>query len=294
MTRLRASFTASAVLARSFPLRRGGSAGAVATARDQGPREAGLRPILLVEPDPARRARLREALTLAGFPVEAVRNDALARQALAPHRPVPALVIAATGTRDTDGHALCEALRCDLRTAEVPVLLTAEEPGEEEVRLSRVVGADDLLPSALPPEAWVALVQLETGERHADGRRVSRAGGIALPMLLRGLLAGHRAGRLSLLHPDGHLAFSGQRVIEARLGALTGADAARALLRADARVQTVHIGPEAASTGLALSDTALGLAAPAASRPRAHRVPRLASLPTASIIPFAPSTGLRP
>lgn len=294
MTRLRASITASAVLAGGLPLRRGAGGGAVATARGQGTREAGVRPVLLVEPDPARRGRVREALTLAGFQVEAVRSDALARQALAPHRPVPALVIAATNTPASDGHALCEELRCDLRTAEVPVLLTAEAPSAEEVSLSRVVGADDLLPDVLAPEALAALACLETGVRHADGRRVVRTGGVALPMLLRGLLAGHRTGRVSLLELDGDLVFSGHRVIEARLGALTGADAARALLRAEARVQGVQIEPEAPSMGLSLSAAALGLAEASATAGRRRGIARLAPLPTASIIPFAPSSVLRP
>lgn len=292
MTRLRASITASAILAAGFPLRRGVGAGAVATARGQGPQEAERRPILVVEPDPARRGRMREALVLAGFPVEAVRNDTLAHQLLAPHRPVPALVIAATGTPACDGHALCEALRCDLRTAEVPVLLTAVAPSEEDVSLSRVVGADDLLPATLHPEALVALVRLETGVRHADGRRTVRTGGIPLPMLLRALLAGHRAGHVSLLELDGHLAFSGQRVVAAQLGALSGADAARALLRADVRVQGVHIGPEVPATGLSLSASSLGVTDATGPRARTRAMPRLAPLPLASIIPFAPAPGL--
>lgn len=293
MSGLRAPITASAVPVGGAALRHaGGARGADAAARGQGTTEADVRPILLVEADPARRMRRRDALVKAGFPVEAVRNATLARQALAPHRRLPALMIADTDASVCEGFALSEALRCDQRTAEVPVLLLATAPSDGEVLRSREVGADDLVSGAMESDALLALARLETGVRHADGRRMVQGGALAIAPLLRGLLAGHRAGTL-LLELEGQLTFSAGRVVDAGLGGLRGADAARSLLRAEARVQGVHIGPALASTGLALSATALGLV-DAHHRAPLRRLARVAPLPAAVVIPFGRSPSLSP
>jgi len=113
--------------------------------------------VLLVEDSPADRALLRTILGRAGFAVHEVSRGL---DAVAAAREVrPHLIVLDVNLPDTDGHAVCRALRLDPLSARLPILMLTARGRDEDVVCGLEAGADDYLVKDEPPEIIVARVR---------------------------------------------------------------------------------------------------------------------------------------
>ena len=125
-------------------------------AADAVPASAPLR-VLVADPDAGTRALYQTALRLAGCDViEASEGREALTQALV--QP-PTLIISELRLPLIDGYALCEVLRRDAATHNVPILIvTAEARAAERDRI-RKAGADAVLVKPTPPDAILSAIQ---------------------------------------------------------------------------------------------------------------------------------------
>ncbi len=113
--------------------------------------------VLLVEDSPADRALFRAILGRAGFKVHEVTRGL---EAVAAAREVrPHLVVLDVHLPDTDGHAVCRAIRADPIGAGLPVLMLTAQGRDEDVLCGLEAGADDFLVKDEPPEIILARVR---------------------------------------------------------------------------------------------------------------------------------------
>jgi twitching motility two-component system response regulator PilG len=113
--------------------------------------------ILVADADAAARAFYRESLK--GSPCDVV--DAMdGRVALVKalvHR--PSLVITETRLPLCDGYALCEVLRTDSTTRQVPILVVTSETRLSSLHRARAAGADAVLVKPVSPETLLVVIQ---------------------------------------------------------------------------------------------------------------------------------------
>jgi CheY-like chemotaxis protein len=125
--------------------------------------------VLVVEPDHDIRGRYRESFERHGCEVmEAFDGrDALA---LALTRP-PTLVVTETTLPFVDGYALCEILRRDQATTQVPILVVTSDPRDAEWRRALRSGASAVLvkPTSAD-EVWTATQRLIEAMVHVRTR----------------------------------------------------------------------------------------------------------------------------
>ncbi|MGE3822224.1 MAG: sensor histidine kinase [Isosphaeraceae bacterium] len=97
--------------------------------------------VLLVDDSPGDRALFRTILARAGFNVvEAVRGD----QALSIARSArPEAIVLDVNLPDTDGHAVCQALKVDRELRGIPVLMLTVRDNDDDVLTGLEAGADD-------------------------------------------------------------------------------------------------------------------------------------------------------
>jgi signal transduction histidine kinase/CheY-like chemotaxis protein len=107
-----------------------------------GQAEAG-RPRVLVADDNADMRRYVARLLAGQYAVETVPDGAGALDAV--HRQIPDLILSDVMMPRLDGFGLLRALRCDPRTAGVPVILLSARAGEESRVEGMQAGADDYL-----------------------------------------------------------------------------------------------------------------------------------------------------
>jgi PleD family two-component response regulator len=120
----------------------------VLTVRD-GRARSGRRPpvqtpwILVVDSDAPTRALYRESLAIAGCDVVEASDGryALAQAFMHP----PSLVITEVILPSVDGYALCELLKRDARTADVPILVVTSETRPAQIDRARKAGANVVL-----------------------------------------------------------------------------------------------------------------------------------------------------
>jgi CheY-like chemotaxis protein len=122
------------------------------------PNPAPLPVVLLADQDRDTRALYREWLAQSGWDVDEAQDG---REALAKaigHR--PALLITETRLPFIDGYVLCQLLRSDVLTCDVPILVVTGDAYPADVRRARAVGADAVLVKPCLPEEVVREAQL--------------------------------------------------------------------------------------------------------------------------------------
>lgn len=113
--------------------------------------------VLIVDDSSADRALFRTILSRAGYTVhEASRGrDAVARvKELRPHA-----IVLDVNLPDTDGHEVCRALKADIETAGVPVLMLTVRDNDADVIAGLDAGADDYVAKDSAPEIVLARVR---------------------------------------------------------------------------------------------------------------------------------------
>ncbi len=106
--------------------------------------------ILVVDPDIDIRRSYCDALRNDGFDVEEADDgrDALVKALTNP----PSLLVSELQLPLVDGVALCDALRHDRATADVPILIVTRESNGRVIERVTRVGVDDVLVKPVPPE----------------------------------------------------------------------------------------------------------------------------------------------
>ncbi len=198
--------------------------------------------VLLVEPDARYQQSLGSALAEGGFEVVVVPTAEDARAEL--EEGVPQLVIAETELEGADGFTLCDRLRGDVRTSQVPVFLLASHPETFHPELATSVGADDYLPKPVSARDVVALARLKAGRRCAELAYEAHSARLPLTHLACALLAGVRSGRVVLKDCEGFFAFRAGHVVDAAFQGARGVLALRRLMAFGSGVYAVSFGPE--------------------------------------------------
>jgi CheY-like chemotaxis protein len=108
-------------------------------------------PILVIDADDDTRALYHLLFTRDGYEVVEASDgrDALAKMLL---RPPPRLVVTEITLPLVDGYALCEILRHDRSTADVPILVITAEARPAHVDRARQAGADAVLLKPTSPD----------------------------------------------------------------------------------------------------------------------------------------------
>jgi CheY-like chemotaxis protein len=106
--------------------------------------------ILAADADPDTRALYRDSFTRAGCDVVEASDgrEALVKAITHP----PTLVITEISLPFIDGYALCEILRRDLTTADIPILVVTTESRPGQIDRARKAGADVVLIKPAPIE----------------------------------------------------------------------------------------------------------------------------------------------
>lgn len=203
---------------------------------DEGPMR-----VLVVDGDERAASVLAGRLMAEGFDVQLAESAAEALRAIAPGRALPSVVVAEAALPGDDGFELCAQIRADARTAFLPVLLLARDADETIKARAGDAGADDLLPRPVYVNDVVAIVQLLAGRDTVDNEFHCDADAIPVHRMLRALLSGVRAGRLSVR--NGNLSFRDGRVVDASFEGVRGEDALRRILLFADGDYSVRFGP---------------------------------------------------
>jgi len=136
--------------------------------------------ILIVDSDPDTRDLYRQCFELAGCSVveSSDGRDALAK-ALSGE---PSLVVTEIRVPFIDGLALCELLRRDPATKQVPIVIVTSDTRASQLAQARCVGADAvLIKPALPDEmldASMKLLKRTSGERESSAETPPQGTGL--------------------------------------------------------------------------------------------------------------------
>lgn len=116
--------------------------------------------ILIVDSDPDTRALYRQLLEMEGHEiVEAADGQDAVDKATA--RP-PALVMTDTRLPILDGYAVCENLRRNNGTREIPIIVATADAGQATLELARAAGADLVFLKPVPLEVLVREIRMLT------------------------------------------------------------------------------------------------------------------------------------
>ena len=114
--------------------------------------------VLLVDDSPTDRALFRAILGRAGFAVHEIARglEAVGAQAreIRPH-----VVVLDVNLPDTDGHAVCRAIRADPFCAGLPILMLTSRGHDDDVLVGLEAGADDYLSKDEAKEVILARVR---------------------------------------------------------------------------------------------------------------------------------------
>jgi signal transduction histidine kinase len=110
--------------------------------------------ILIVDDDPVIRSLMRDALEDHGFTIVEAENGVEACEYCA--REVPALLVVDAVMPVMDGFELCERLRGEPQTAQVPILMATGLDDSESIARAYEVGATDFIAK---PLNWLMLTQ---------------------------------------------------------------------------------------------------------------------------------------
>jgi DNA-binding response OmpR family regulator len=109
--------------------------------------------VLIADPDHASRALYRESFARASCDVVEAEDgrDALVKAFVR----VPSLVVTELQLPAVDGFALCEFLRADSTTANVPIIVVTTEQSRDALRRARHAGADSIMMKPARPHALI-------------------------------------------------------------------------------------------------------------------------------------------
>jgi CheY-like chemotaxis protein len=128
--------------------------------------------ILVVDADDEARSLYRQSLTLVGCEVVEA-SDGREALTIALVRP-PTLVVTEITLPFVDGYALCEILRCDRTTADIPILVVTAESRPAQLHRARKAGADIVLVKPTPIENVLSEVhRLASDSRSPHERAVA-------------------------------------------------------------------------------------------------------------------------
>jgi DNA-binding response OmpR family regulator len=118
--------------------------------------------ILVVTADDDMRALYGQSFQESGCHVIEASDgrDALTKALARP----PSLVVSETGLRFVDGYALCEILRRDRATADIPIVIVTAEGRPAEMDRARDAGADIVVAQPTTPQHIVSLSRLLISE----------------------------------------------------------------------------------------------------------------------------------
>ncbi len=113
--------------------------------------------ILVVDPDDETRAWYRQSFAVAGWDVVEASDgrEALTKALIRP----PTLLVTEILLPFLNGYALCEILRLDRTTADVPILVITAESRPVQIERARTAGADAVLVKPTTPEQMWAETQ---------------------------------------------------------------------------------------------------------------------------------------
>jgi signal transduction histidine kinase len=113
--------------------------------------------VLIVDDNAADRALFRNILSRAGYTVHELSKG---RDTLARAREIrPEAIVLDVNLVDTDGHAVCRALRADREFAVVPILMLTVRDDDQDVLAGLDAGADDYVAKDAPGEIFLARVR---------------------------------------------------------------------------------------------------------------------------------------
>jgi CheY-like chemotaxis protein len=139
--------------------------------------------VLIADADAATRALYRESLQLSGWQVVEASDgrDALMKALADP----PSLIMTEMALPFIDGSALCEILRRDRATADVPILVLTADTRPSQIERARRMGADAVLVKPATPEQIVAETARLTTITNSQRRRTVAATVTANPSRTR-------------------------------------------------------------------------------------------------------------
>jgi signal transduction histidine kinase len=158
--------------------------------------------VLIVDDSSTDRALFRTILTRVGYTVYEL---AKGREAVAKAREVrPHAIILDVNLVDTDGHAVCRALRADPDVANVPVLMLTVRDNEDDVLAGLEAGADDYVAKDSPAEIVLARVRRLVQYRQMTMVAVLNENLVQIGRLLAGIVHEIR-GPLSVIRGSAEL-----------------------------------------------------------------------------------------
>lgn len=199
--------------------------------------------VLVVEPDERTRSLLHGGLTSQGFEVLAAASGEEALRFLSPDRPLPAIVFAESDLRQGDGFALCQQIRSDQRTADLPIVLLSRTAESYHRELAGGAGADQYLPKPLYLNDVIALARLMGGRSSSEARYEADTARLPLAHALRAMLSGVRAGRIEMQRERAFIAFREGRVVDCGFEDHRGEEALARLLLLGNGGYVVMFGP---------------------------------------------------
>ena len=202
--------------------------------------------VLVVDPDASARSVLQVVLVRDGFDVWCTPSGNEGLELV--KKRTPDVIVLESDLGGQDGFSFVSAVRGDLKTATVPVLLLAKADDENVANLAEVVGVDDVVQKPAFARDIAALVRLELAQTKPSGEIVFQSGQVAPAHLLRALLSCPRSGRMVLADGRAHVDFHRGHIVDARFGKAWGIDAlVRALVLTSGEWSLV-LGPVAQGT----------------------------------------------
>src|SRR5262249_14260362 len=135
--------------------------------------------VLVVEDDPDIALLLARSLTRAGFTVDQISSGAEVLPSL--RRALPDLLLLDLMLPGLGGMEICRALRADLGTAALPIIMLTARAEESDRIVGLELGADDYITKPFSPNEVVARVRaLLRRTTRPEGRRQLRHGALVM------------------------------------------------------------------------------------------------------------------
>jgi CheY-like chemotaxis protein len=210
--------------------------------------------VLVVDADERSRSVLEARLSAEGCDVIAVESSAEALHQLSPGRPLPTVIVSAAELSGMDGWTLCERVRADERTSQVPFILLSRGADAAHLDAGGVSSAVLTLTKPVFANDVVTAVKLWMDRSASQQLIETDTGQVPLPQALRALLSSTRSGRIYFQQGRAQLSFREGRVVDATFDALEESEAVARMLLLAQGPYAVGFGPS-----LARATCSLGL-----------------------------------
>ncbi|MGC4122360.1 MAG: response regulator [Myxococcales bacterium] len=200
----------------------------------------GKAPVLIADPDSRVASLAAHGLRKEGFEVLVANRG---EDALAMLAGVPSLVFCEVALPGVDGISLCENMRKEPATREVPFFLLSRKHDRSEHDRAIAAKADDLLVKPLYARDLIILAKLFAGRSTNDSYLEGNLKSLPFFFLLRALTSGQRSGELHAPEEKAVVHFREGKAIEAVAGDLTGEAAINRLLLLSQGPFSIRLGP---------------------------------------------------